>query len=27
MIYTVDDGELLVLVIEIGHRSRVYRDR
>lgn len=26
VIYQIRDGELVVLVIEIGHRSQVYRD-
>lgn len=26
VIYEVRDGELLVLVVEVGHRSKVYRD-
>lgn len=25
VIYTINDGELLVLVVEIGHRSKVYK--
>lgn len=26
IIYTVDDEELVILVIDIGHRSSIYRD-
>lgn len=26
IIYQIRDGELVIVVIEIGHRSRVYRD-
>jgi mRNA interferase RelE/StbE len=26
IIYTVNDDELLVLVVDVGHRSRIYRD-
>lgn len=25
VVYTVDDGQLLVLVVRLGHRSSVYR--
>ena len=27
ILYTIEDAELLVLVIRIGHRKEVYRDR
>ena len=27
VIYTVDDGWLVVLVIDLGHRREIYRDR
>jgi mRNA interferase RelE/StbE len=26
IVYEIRDGELVIVVIEIGHRSRVYRD-
>lgn len=26
VIYTVDDGRLVVLVIDLGHRREIYRD-
>ncbi|WUK16799.1 type II toxin-antitoxin system RelE/ParE family toxin [Kitasatospora sp. NBC_00374] len=26
VIYTVDGGQLLVLVVHVGHRSTIYRD-
>lgn len=26
VIYQIRDGELIILIIEIGHRSKVYRD-
>jgi mRNA interferase RelE/StbE len=26
IIYSVNDGELLILVIDIGHRSSIYRN-
>jgi mRNA interferase RelE/StbE len=27
VIYTVDDGRLLVVVVDLGHRREIYRDR
>lgn len=26
VVYTVDDGQLVVLVIDLGHRREIYRD-
>lgn len=26
IVYTIDDGQLLILVILVGHRSRIYKD-
>jgi mRNA interferase RelE/StbE len=26
VIYSVDDGELMVLVVDLGHRREIYRD-
>ncbi|MGW4898373.1 type II toxin-antitoxin system RelE family toxin [Kitasatospora sp. NPDC004240] len=26
VIYTVEDGRLIVLVVRVGHRSEIYRD-
>jgi mRNA-degrading endonuclease RelE of RelBE toxin-antitoxin system len=27
VLYTIDEGELLVLVVQAGHRSKIYRGR
>lgn len=26
VVYTIDDGELVVLVVAVGHRSTIYRE-
>lgn len=26
VIYTVDDGQLLVVIVDLGHRREIYRD-
>ena len=26
IVYTIDDGKLLVLVLTLGHRGAIYRD-